>query len=149
MARLTDLLESLSDAQLLFHLHDLARRDHNLEAEFVAHLGEVDARRLYIEQAFSSMFEYCVHVLHFDEGVAYKRIAVAALLEQVRKRKIGSCSTARFPRASTASDARSNTPSRHIPAVIRCQVWARDGGRRIYASPQGRHESEQDLNPVK
>ena len=70
-------LRSLSHDQLLTQLHDLIRRDHSLEAELIAHLGEVDARRLYLEQACSSMFHYCVHVLHFAEGVAYKRIAVA------------------------------------------------------------------------
>ena len=64
--------------------------------------------------------------------------AVTALLEQVRMRKIGSCSSPRSPQASTRSDARSKTPSRHIPAAIRREVWARDGGRCTYVSPQGR-----------
>lgn len=70
-------LNRLSHGQLLAQLRDLIGRDHTLEAELVAHLGEVDARRLYLEQACPSMFHYCVHVLHFAEGVAYKRIAVA------------------------------------------------------------------------
>ena len=77
MSQLKDVLEGLSNDQLLMHLQNLIQRDHNLEAELVAHLGEVDARRLYLEQACSSMFHYCVHVLHFAEAVAYKRIAVA------------------------------------------------------------------------
>jgi 5-methylcytosine-specific restriction endonuclease McrA len=55
----------------------LIHRDQRLEAELIAHLGEVDARRLYLDQACPSMFEYCVQVLHFAECVAYKRIAVA------------------------------------------------------------------------
>ncbi|MBW2359932.1 MAG: hypothetical protein JRG84_03435 [Deltaproteobacteria bacterium] len=41
------------------------------------HLGEVDARRLYLEEACSSMFVYCVRVLHFSEAAAYKRIRAA------------------------------------------------------------------------
>ena len=77
MSRFDGLLEDFSDRQLLSHLHDLARCDHNLEAELVAHLGDVDARRLYLEQACSSMFHYRVHVLHFAEAVAFKRISVA------------------------------------------------------------------------
>ena len=319
--RVQSLVPSDSKTRML-HLHDLIQRSHNLEAELVAHLGEVDARRLYLEQACSSMFNYCVDVLHFAEAVAYKRIAVAraarkfpvvlaalekgdlhltgacliaphlgeggaeewvsvarhatareikqriadrkpkpdvktsvrksppksdatqqgepaaeairptaiagvaetlsvslppasaaptshgsmpsatslppaplpvsenenarcqplgaerycvrfmadrvvhaqllelqallrpsipdgdvakilaqavgALLDQVKKRKIGTCSSPRSPRASTRSDAGSNTPSRHIPAAIRREVWARDGGRCTYVSPQGR-----------
>ncbi len=70
-------LQGLSHDQLLLQLRDLIQRDHTLEAELVAHLAEVDARRLYLEQACPSMFHYCVHVLHFAEGVAYKRISVA------------------------------------------------------------------------
>jgi len=70
-------LDGLCHRQLLSRLHDLIRRDHSLEAELISHLGEVDARRLYLEQACSSMFHFCVHVLHFAECVAYKRITVA------------------------------------------------------------------------
>ena len=74
MTRLKGTLDRLSNDQLLIQLQDLILRERTLEAELVAHLGEVDARRLYLEQACSSMFNYCVHVLHFAEGVAYKRI---------------------------------------------------------------------------
>ena len=70
-------LKGLSRDQLLTQLHHLLELDHTLEADLIAHLGEIDARRLYLEQACPSMFHYCVHVLHFAEGVAYKRIAVA------------------------------------------------------------------------
>ncbi|MBW2292886.1 MAG: hypothetical protein JRG94_11330 [Deltaproteobacteria bacterium] len=69
--------KGLSDDQLMERLYELIQRDHELEAELISHLGEVDARRLYLGQACPSMFHYCVHVLHFAEGVAYKRIAVA------------------------------------------------------------------------
>ena len=70
-------LKGLGNEQLLVQLHELVRRDHSFEAELIAHLGEVEARRLYLEQACPSMFDYCVRVLRFAEGVAYKRIAVA------------------------------------------------------------------------
>lgn len=69
--------KGLSDARLLLHLRALLRRGRSVEAEVIAHLGEIDARRLYLAQACPSMFHYCVQVLHFAEGVAYKRIAVA------------------------------------------------------------------------
>jgi hypothetical protein len=77
--RFTTMLElkGLSHDQLLTELHDLVGRNHELEAELIAYLAEVDARRLYLDQACPSMFHYCVHVLHFAEGVAYKRITVA------------------------------------------------------------------------
>ena len=52
-------------------------RGNAVEAELLAHLGEVDARQLYLEEGCSSMFTYCQRVLHFAEGVAYKRIQAA------------------------------------------------------------------------
>ncbi len=78
-------LQGLSHDQLLIQLRDLIQRDHTLEAELIAYLAEVDARRLYLEQACPSMFHYCVHVLHFAEGVAYKRITVARATREFPK----------------------------------------------------------------
>lgn len=70
-------LNGLSNDQLLTDLKVLAKSDCILEAELIAHLSEVEARRLHLEQGCSSMFDYCVNVLRFSEGVAYKRIGVA------------------------------------------------------------------------
>jgi 5-methylcytosine-specific restriction endonuclease McrA len=70
-------LVGLSNAQLLDHVRDLVRRGNSVEAELLAHLGEVDARKIYLDQACSSMFAYCRRVLHFSEAVAYKRIQAA------------------------------------------------------------------------
>ena len=85
-------LASLPSDQLISRLHTLIRRGNVAEAELLAHLGEVDARRLYLGEAYSSMFVYCVRVLHFAEAVAYKRIAAARaarrqpeVLEAVRR----------------------------------------------------------------
>lgn len=39
-------LNALTSDQLLLSLQQLVRREHALETEFIAHLGEVDARRL-------------------------------------------------------------------------------------------------------
>ncbi len=70
-------LEGLPNQELLERTHVLIQRGRAVEAELISHLGEVDARRLYLEQACSSMFVYCVRVLHFSEAAAYKRIRAA------------------------------------------------------------------------
>src|SRR5882724_7097680 len=70
-------LAGLPSHQLLARVRELVRRGNALEAELLAHLGEVDARRLYLDEGCSSMFVYCQRVLHFAEGVAYKRIQAA------------------------------------------------------------------------
>ena len=45
----------------------------------VAHIAEVDRRRLYASEALPSMFRYCTDVLHLSEAAAYRRIRAARL----------------------------------------------------------------------
>jgi hypothetical protein len=48
-----------------------------VEADLLVHLGEIDARRLYLDGSFPSMFTFCVGEYGFSEGAAYNRITVA------------------------------------------------------------------------
>src|SRR5262245_13526712 len=70
-------LQTLSDPELLRRLSLLLSQSRRVEAELLAHIGEVDRRELFLSQACSSMFVYCVEVLHLSEAEAYLRIAVA------------------------------------------------------------------------
>lgn len=70
-------LTHLSDALLLRDLNHLVREDRVMVAKLLAHLAEVDARRLYVSAGHPSMFAYCVEELHFSEDTAYKRIRAA------------------------------------------------------------------------
>ena len=70
-------LESLPDELLLRRLVELLERTRVSEAELVAHIGEVDARRLYAREAAPSMFVYSTERLHLSEAEAYLRIAAA------------------------------------------------------------------------
>ena len=67
----------VSDDELLRRLSQLLQKSRRVEAELVAHIGEVDARRLYAREAASSMFAYCVERLNLSEHEAYLRIGVA------------------------------------------------------------------------
>ena len=68
---------SLSDDELLQRVSDLLRESRHSEAELVAHLAEVDERRLFAREACPSMFSYCTQVLHLSEAEAYLRITAA------------------------------------------------------------------------
>jgi len=70
-------LQSVTDDALLLRLGELTRESRRVEVDLVAHLGEVDARRLYAREASPSMFVYCTEVLHLSEAEAYLRIAAA------------------------------------------------------------------------
>jgi hypothetical protein len=76
-ARSVSIPKHLSNSELIAALPLLVRRESQAIAELVAHLAEMDTRRLYRDQAFSSMHQYCVEALYLSEGAAYKRIAAA------------------------------------------------------------------------
>jgi hypothetical protein len=70
-------LQSIPDDELLHRLAELMVQSRRVEADVVAHIGEVDERRLYAREAFPSMFVYCRDVLHLSEAEAYLRILAA------------------------------------------------------------------------
>jgi len=70
-------LTHVPDPVLLRGLRALVAQDRATTAMLLAHLAEVDARKLYVPAAHPSMFSYCAHELRFSEDVAYKRIQAA------------------------------------------------------------------------
>jgi hypothetical protein len=70
-------LATLSDDELLCRLAELMHESRRVESDLVAHLAEVDERRLYARQAFPSLFAYCTEALHLSEAEAYLRIGAA------------------------------------------------------------------------
>jgi hypothetical protein len=70
-------LSHLADHTLLRELVTLVAQDRALTAELLAHLAEVDARKLYLPAAYPSMYAYCVGELHLCEQAAFKRILAA------------------------------------------------------------------------
>ena len=75
--RSTHELDTIPDEELLRRLVDLLRHSRSAEADLVAYIGEVDARRLYCREASPSMFAYCTERLHLSDAEAYLRIAAA------------------------------------------------------------------------
>ena len=72
----------MTDERLVRRLHRLVDRGNALTAELLAHMGEVDRRRLYLQAACPSMFAYCTDVLRMSEAQAYKHIRVARLARE-------------------------------------------------------------------
>src|SRR6266704_6322434 len=76
-------LVHLSDRDLLRELAALVAQDRATTAALLAHIAEVDARRLYLPAAYPSMFHYCVHELRLSEAAAFKRIRAARAARQL------------------------------------------------------------------
>src|ERR1051325_8899349 len=75
-------LESLSDDELLAGTRRLVGRSNQVLAELLAHLGEVEARRLHRPRACSSLYTYCIYELRFSEDEAFRRVAAARLVRR-------------------------------------------------------------------
>jgi hypothetical protein len=72
-------LTDLSDAQLLEGLRSLVGQGRAVLARLLAHLIEVEERRLHLEAACPSMFKFCVQRLGMSEDEACRRIHAARL----------------------------------------------------------------------
>ncbi len=70
-------LSHLADHVLLRDLTALVSQERTTTATLLAHLAEVDARKLYLPAAYASMHAWCVGELHLSEDAASKRIHAA------------------------------------------------------------------------
>src|SRR6267143_3746469 len=75
-------LTHVRDAALLRDLAALVARDRAITAILLAHIAELDARRLYVPAGYSSMHAYCVGELHLSEDAAFRRIRAARAARQ-------------------------------------------------------------------
>lgn len=67
----------LSDGDLLSEVERAATCERLTTARLIALLMEIDSRKLYAGQGYSSLFTYCVQRLHLSEHAAYLRIEAA------------------------------------------------------------------------
>ncbi len=70
-------LGRLGNEQLLSALKALVQAENELTSDLLAHLAELDERRLYVELGFSSLFAYCTESLGLSESSAGRRITAA------------------------------------------------------------------------
>ena len=87
--------QRLSNEELLSTLSATWREEGVLVARVIVMLMEVEDRRLHLELACSSMFDFCTRRLGMSEGEAFRRITAARLskrfppvLEAVRKQRV-------------------------------------------------------------
>ena len=70
-------LTRLDNTTLLGQLSRLVAGERAATAVILAHIAEVDLRRLYLPAAYSSMYAYCVGALGLSEGAAFRRVQSA------------------------------------------------------------------------
>ena len=75
-------LTHLTNAVLLRQLTSLVHHDRASTAILLAHLAEVDIRRLYVPAGYPSMHAFCVESLGFSDDAAFRRIRAARAARQ-------------------------------------------------------------------
>ena len=82
-------LAHVRDDVLLRDLAALVAQDRATTASLLAHIAEVDVRRLYVPAGYPSMHAYCVEKLRLSEDAAYKRIQAARAARQFPSSRLG------------------------------------------------------------
>ncbi len=75
-------LSKLKDNQLLENFSLVVKKEREAISVVVSHLAEIDRRRLYAREGFSSLFCYCVEKFNFSEEAAYLRIHAARVIQK-------------------------------------------------------------------
>jgi hypothetical protein len=72
-------LAHVSDQRLRGGLAELLASSYRTEARIVAHIAEVEERKLHSKDGSSSLFEYCVKQLGLSENEAFHRLTAARI----------------------------------------------------------------------
>jgi hypothetical protein len=72
----------LSDDALLARLETQALRERDATVELVAHLAELDGRRVHLGEGPGSVYGYCRDILGYSDDAAWNRAATAAAVRR-------------------------------------------------------------------
>ena len=75
-------LEEVSDTRLRSALSELLATGYRTEARIIAHLAEIEQRKLHLRDGSESLFDYCTSVLHLSNSEAFHRITAARVARQ-------------------------------------------------------------------
>lgn len=76
-------LKIVSNDSLIIELKDKVKEERKLLNEILELLSEVSARRLYLDLAYPSLFEFCVKELGYSTSAAFRRIEAMRLLKSL------------------------------------------------------------------
>ena len=76
-------IKKLGDQALLSQTKLLAQKERSLHIQVLRHLREIEARRLYFSEGFSSLFDYAVRELGYSAGAACRRIKAMRLCREL------------------------------------------------------------------
>jgi hypothetical protein len=76
-------LKGISNAELVNKLKKLVTQEQDLTLTILPHLVEVERRKIYLDKAYSTLTEYCIHELSYGESSAWRRVRAARVIADV------------------------------------------------------------------
>lgn len=76
-------LKNISNPDLMNRMQKLVRTERKITHLILAHILEIEARRLYAELGYDGMYTYLTRGLGYSEAAAYRRLQSARLLKQL------------------------------------------------------------------
>ncbi len=76
-------LKSLNDSQLMNRFHKMVRTERKITHLVLECIGEIDRRKIYLQKAHSSLYEFLVKDFGYSPSAALRRIESARLLREV------------------------------------------------------------------
>jgi hypothetical protein len=77
------MLQALSNELLVERFGKLVRTERKISHLVIACIAEIETRKIYLDRAYPSLFEYLTKEFGYSESAAYRRISAARLLRQV------------------------------------------------------------------
>src|SRR3989338_5977914 len=78
-------IQKTTDTILLTQFSKAVLKEKQALASVILHLAEIDRRKLYAKEGYSSLYAYLIEKYHYSEGGAYRRIQAARLSLQYPK----------------------------------------------------------------
>ncbi len=80
-------IKKLTDEELWNETLKEVEVERNSTLKVISFLQEINLRRLHLKRGYSSLHEYCVNVLKYSDGSAYRRIKAMKLVEDLPETK--------------------------------------------------------------
>ncbi len=82
-------LQKLTDEQLIFDTRKLIKKEQEIVVEVIAHLEEIERRRLFCDAGHDSLWSYTIGELGYSEAQAHRRIDAMRMSRKVSSVKKG------------------------------------------------------------
>ncbi len=80
-----EMFERITDDDLLVECKAAVQSEKRATARVLEYLAEIDTRRLWLKEGYSSLYDFCIRFLNYSEGETHRRIQASRLSERVRE----------------------------------------------------------------